>query len=206
MIVGQQRSLAFTRLSSKPNSTLRNAVRQGSREGCWNTTPRSSPGPLTSRPSTPTTPRRPTRTPRKCWQSRQSRPPLRQRKISPPHRQLSRHPPPLPHDAPDQRRPARTHHMVHRHRSHCPQARRFYPRHRLCRHERRQRRYAPDPLDPQQILADSLRQAVATGRSKRIRVVIDGAMATAVVRPDGSILADSILHIERFTGLPIAGR
>lgn len=64
----------------------------------------------------------------------------------------------------------------------------------------------PSADDPRQILAESLRTVVATGRSAEVRIVVNGVMATAVVRPDGSIVADSSLEIERFTGRPLNAR
>jgi prepilin-type N-terminal cleavage/methylation domain-containing protein len=65
------------------------------------------------------------------------------------------------------------------------------------------RRFPPaDPNDPEQILADSLRVAVATGRTIFVDIQVDSTDAHAAVRPDGSIVADTILKLERFTGLP----
>ncbi|MEP6493407.1 MAG: prepilin-type N-terminal cleavage/methylation domain-containing protein [bacterium] len=64
----------------------------------------------------------------------------------------------------------------------------------------------PNPADPQQMLADSARKVVATGRSLRIHVVIDGNPASAVIAADGSIVADSAFGIERFTGAPTNAR
>ena len=60
--------------------------------------------------------------------------------------------------------------------------------------------------DPRAILDDSLRMAVATGRRVFVRVVIDGVPAAAVVSPDGSIVADSALRVERFTGMAARAR
>ena len=65
------------------------------------------------------------------------------------------------------------------------------------------RRFDPvNPLDPRQMLADSQRVSVATGRSSRVRIAMNGTMTTAWIRPDGSIVADSALAVERFTGRP----
>jgi prepilin-type N-terminal cleavage/methylation domain-containing protein len=65
---------------------------------------------------------------------------------------------------------------------------------------------APAADSPQQILADSLRLAVATGRPIRVRIIVGGRWVNALVGIDGSILADSGFGIERFTGRPVNAR
>lgn len=60
----------------------------------------------------------------------------------------------------------------------------------------------PRPADPLEILADSVRQALGTSRPARIRITIGGRAANAVVGIDGSIVADSVFGVERFTGAP----
>jgi prepilin-type N-terminal cleavage/methylation domain-containing protein len=60
----------------------------------------------------------------------------------------------------------------------------------------------PRPDDPRQILADSQQRALAEGRQIRVRLIVNGWPASAVAGPDGSIVADSALEVERFTGLP----
>jgi prepilin-type N-terminal cleavage/methylation domain-containing protein len=60
----------------------------------------------------------------------------------------------------------------------------------------------PSPSDPSTILADSLRFALASGRSMSVRVLTDSGPATGSVRADGSIVADSALEVERLTGAP----
>ena len=64
----------------------------------------------------------------------------------------------------------------------------------------------PRPEDPNTILADTLRAVVATGKSAIVRVLVNGAPVSATVRPDGSIVADSALAFDRFTGLPAHAR
>jgi prepilin-type N-terminal cleavage/methylation domain-containing protein len=64
----------------------------------------------------------------------------------------------------------------------------------------------PRPDDPRAMLDDSSRIAVATGRRVLVRVVIDGVPAAAVISPDGSIVADSALRVERFTGRIVRAR
>ncbi|HTE45993.1 MAG TPA: prepilin-type N-terminal cleavage/methylation domain-containing protein [Gemmatimonadaceae bacterium] len=64
----------------------------------------------------------------------------------------------------------------------------------------------PNPADPQQILADSMRKVLATGQALRIHLSIDGRPVNAAIAADGSIVADSAFGIERFTGAPINAR
>ena len=64
----------------------------------------------------------------------------------------------------------------------------------------------PRPDDPNTILADSLREAVASGRSATVRLLMNSAPAWAVVRPDGGVVADSVFGVDRFTGAPIRAR
>ena len=59
---------------------------------------------------------------------------------------------------------------------------------------------APRPDDPYQIVEDSLRRAVAIGRGTTIKLMVRGLPALVTVNPDGSVVADSALGIERFTG------
>jgi prepilin-type N-terminal cleavage/methylation domain-containing protein len=58
----------------------------------------------------------------------------------------------------------------------------------------------PRPDDPHTILADSLRDVLAYGRTRVIRVLTDSGPASGTVRPDGTVIADSLLDVERFTG------
>jgi prepilin-type N-terminal cleavage/methylation domain-containing protein len=60
--------------------------------------------------------------------------------------------------------------------------------------------------DPQQVLSDSQRSALATGRTIVLRLVINGKLASAAIDPDGGIIADSVFDVERFTGLPVHAR
>ena len=69
------------------------------------------------------------------------------------------------------------------------------------------RRIDPPPLDdPYYMIRDSLRLAVSTGRSSTIRLLVAGAAAAMTVNPDGSVVGDSVLGIERFTGKAPNGR
>jgi prepilin-type N-terminal cleavage/methylation domain-containing protein len=60
----------------------------------------------------------------------------------------------------------------------------------------------PRPEDPRTIFADSMHASLESGRSIRVRVLMDSGPASGTVRADGSIIADSILDVERFTGVP----
>jgi prepilin-type N-terminal cleavage/methylation domain-containing protein len=61
---------------------------------------------------------------------------------------------------------------------------------------------SPDPADPRNVVADSMRVSAASGRTISVRMRIRGQDAAASVRPDGSIIADSEYHIDPTTGLP----
>jgi hypothetical protein len=50
------------------------------------------------------------------------------------------------------------------------------------------------------MIGDSLRAAVATGRTMTLRFVVRGQSAAATLFPDGSIVSDSILGIDRLIG------
>lgn len=56
--------------------------------------------------------------------------------------------------------------------------------------------------DPRAIIADTLRAVLASGRPALVRMVTDSGPAWAIVRADGSVIADSALDVERFTGAP----
>jgi prepilin-type N-terminal cleavage/methylation domain-containing protein len=58
----------------------------------------------------------------------------------------------------------------------------------------------PVPSDPYVMIGDSLRAAVATGRTMTLRFVVRGQSAAATLFPDGSIVSDSILGIDRLIG------
>jgi hypothetical protein len=58
----------------------------------------------------------------------------------------------------------------------------------------------PDPNDPMTIIADTLETVLATGAAATLQFDVNGRPALATINPDGSILADSILGIDRFTG------
>jgi prepilin-type N-terminal cleavage/methylation domain-containing protein len=56
------------------------------------------------------------------------------------------------------------------------------------------------PDDPVRMLADSLRVVVATGRPTTLRLMMNGEWALATLHADGSIVADSILRVDRLSG------
>lgn len=59
----------------------------------------------------------------------------------------------------------------------------------------------PPPDDPVRMLADSLRVVVATGRAATLHLLVNGEWALATIHPDGSIVADSILPVDRLSGV-----
>lgn len=64
----------------------------------------------------------------------------------------------------------------------------------------------PASDDPLTILADSLRLAVDTPRAVVVRLVRDRKPLSATLWPDGSIVADSALRVDRLTGRPDSAR
>jgi prepilin-type N-terminal cleavage/methylation domain-containing protein len=60
----------------------------------------------------------------------------------------------------------------------------------------------PNPDDPQTVLANGIRDVLRTGKPAHLHFVIDGVAANATILPDGSVVADSALELERFTGIP----
>lgn len=59
------------------------------------------------------------------------------------------------------------------------------------------RRLPPPPYDPARVVDESLRVAIADGRTISFAVRVDSGFARATVRPDGGVLADSAIHLER---------
>jgi prepilin-type N-terminal cleavage/methylation domain-containing protein len=59
----------------------------------------------------------------------------------------------------------------------------------------------PPPDDPGRMLADTLRVVVASGRAATVRLVVGGEPALATSHPDGSVVADSIVPVERLSGV-----
>ena len=64
----------------------------------------------------------------------------------------------------------------------------------------------PPKGDPSVIIAESLRAAVDTPRTIVVRVVRGGRPFSATIRPDGSVVADSALEMDRFTGRSLHAR
>ena len=58
----------------------------------------------------------------------------------------------------------------------------------------------PDPNDPMTIIADTLETVLGTGTPATLQFTINGRPALATLNADGSIVADSTLGIDRFTG------
>ena len=64
----------------------------------------------------------------------------------------------------------------------------------------------PAADDPRQIVADSLRAAVANGQSARVRVLIGRLPAHAFIGLDGMVFADSAFGVDALTGMPSRAR
>jgi len=65
------------------------------------------------------------------------------------------------------------------------------------------RRAAMPPVnDAFTTIAESLDVAIASGRTITLQLSMDSGLAFATVRPDGSVVADSAIHVDRFTGRP----
>lgn len=58
----------------------------------------------------------------------------------------------------------------------------------------------PDPTDPATIIADTLARVLATGMPVTLTFNVNARPALATVNPDGTIVADSALVVERLTG------
>lgn len=63
------------------------------------------------------------------------------------------------------------------------------------------RRAAAPPIgDVLTVIADSLDVAIASGRTITLQLSVQGRPAFATVNPDGSVIADSAIHVDRLTG------
>jgi len=60
----------------------------------------------------------------------------------------------------------------------------------------------PPASDAFTTIAESLDVAIASGRTITLQLSMDSGPAFATVRPDGSVVADSAIHVDRFTGRP----
>jgi prepilin-type N-terminal cleavage/methylation domain-containing protein len=58
----------------------------------------------------------------------------------------------------------------------------------------------PRANDPLVVIKDSLRRAIDSNRTVTVRLVVDGIARSFTAHADGSVVADSALQIERFTG------
>jgi prepilin-type N-terminal cleavage/methylation domain-containing protein len=64
----------------------------------------------------------------------------------------------------------------------------------------------PPVGDPTTAIADSLSVAIIEGRAITLSMRLHGDDVSATVYPDGSAIADSAFHIDRFTGARINAR
>jgi len=58
------------------------------------------------------------------------------------------------------------------------------------------------PEDPMTIIADTINAVMKSGQPATLTLIVNGRPALATLNPDGSIVADTVLHIDRFTGQP----
>ena len=58
----------------------------------------------------------------------------------------------------------------------------------------------PDPDDPMTIIADTINAVIRSGRPATLQFMVNGRPALATLNPDGSIIADTALHVDQFTG------
>jgi hypothetical protein len=58
----------------------------------------------------------------------------------------------------------------------------------------------PDPANPATIIADTLERVLATGMPVTLTFNVHARPVVATVNPDGTIVADSALVIERLSG------
>jgi hypothetical protein len=59
---------------------------------------------------------------------------------------------------------------------------------------------ASDPADPSTVVADTLERVLGTGAPVTLRFVLNARSVEATVNPDGTVIADSALAIDRLTG------
>ncbi|MEP6733830.1 MAG: prepilin-type N-terminal cleavage/methylation domain-containing protein [bacterium] len=58
---------------------------------------------------------------------------------------------------------------------------------------------APPPTDPARVFAQARRDALKNGTPTTARLLIDSVVHEVVVSPDGSVVADSVVPIDRFS-------
>lgn len=58
----------------------------------------------------------------------------------------------------------------------------------------------PNPSDPLTIIADTLERVLATGTPLTLQFLVNARPVAVTVNPDGSVIADSALFIDRLTG------
>lgn len=58
----------------------------------------------------------------------------------------------------------------------------------------------PDPANPLTIIADTLERVLATGAPLTLHFTVNARPVAATINPDGTVIADSALSIDRLTG------
>jgi prepilin-type N-terminal cleavage/methylation domain-containing protein len=62
------------------------------------------------------------------------------------------------------------------------------------------RRMPPaDPADPMTRIADTINAVLASGRPTTLQFMVNGHPALATLNPDGTVIADTVLRVDRFT-------
>lgn len=62
------------------------------------------------------------------------------------------------------------------------------------------RRMSPPPADAMSMIADSIPSVMRNGRAMTLTFLVDGKPVSATIRPDGSVIADTVLHVDRLSG------
>jgi prepilin-type N-terminal cleavage/methylation domain-containing protein len=58
---------------------------------------------------------------------------------------------------------------------------------------------------PASRIANARREAVERGRPVTISVTVDDTLRDVTMQPDGSVIAETPLHVDRFAGRPVDG-
>lgn len=64
----------------------------------------------------------------------------------------------------------------------------------------------PDPSDPMTVIGDTIETVLRTGTPLTVQFIVNGRPAIATINPDGSVVADSALGIDRLSGRRLGGR
>jgi len=59
---------------------------------------------------------------------------------------------------------------------------------------------APSQTDPARVIGDTLNAVIESGVPTTLELIVDARPALAALSPDGSVVADSALRVDRLTG------